>query len=200
MFGFIFSYFVSILYLQYAFTKHNLSHFFKNEDCIVRYSLLKTVLEKTVHLRVEIFVVFYKKQYTMPNYKSLKRMNKVERLRTTEKLLLLRKQLGDEIPPKTATDTLLLATWNIRKFADNRTLESLYYIAEIINRFDLIAIQEISANMKGLVKLMSLLHKWDYLVTDATDGSAGGGCGIGGSSIALGAGRVSAGEVVFACV
>jgi endonuclease/exonuclease/phosphatase family metal-dependent hydrolase len=102
-------------------------------------------------------------------------MNKVDRLCTTEKLLLLRKQLDREIPQKTATDTLLLATWNIRKFADNRYLESLYYIAEIINRFDLIAVQEVSANMKGLEKLMSLLHhNWDYLVTDSTDGSAGG--------------------------
>ena len=112
----------------------------------------------------------------MPYYYPLKRMGKVERLRTTENLLKLRNQFDREIPQKTATDTLLLATWNIRKFSDNRTTESLYYIAEIINRFDLIAIQEVAANMKGLEKLMSLLHpKWDYLVTDATDGSAGGG-------------------------
>ena len=112
----------------------------------------------------------------MPFYQPLKRMGKVERLRTTENLLQLRTQLDSEIPQKTATDTLLLATWNIRKFADNRLLESLYYIAEIINRFDLIAVQEVSANMKGLEKLMSLLHsKWDYLVTDSTEGTAGGG-------------------------
>ena len=111
----------------------------------------------------------------MPYYYPLKKMAKVERLRTTENLLKLRTQLDREIPQKTATDTLLLATWNIRKFADNRLLESLYYIAEIINRFDLIAIQEVSANMKGLEKLMSLLNlNWDYLVTDSTDGSAGG--------------------------
>jgi endonuclease/exonuclease/phosphatase family metal-dependent hydrolase len=103
-------------------------------------------------------------------------MGKAERLRTTENLLKLRSQLDREIPQKTATDTLLLATWNIRKFADNRLLESLYYIAEIVNRFDLIAVQEVSANMKGLEKLMSLLHPdWDYLVTDSTDGAAGGG-------------------------
>ena len=112
----------------------------------------------------------------MPYYYPLKKMNKVERLRTTENLLKLRSQLDLEIPQKTATDTLLLATWNIRNFSDNRTAESLFYIAEIINRFDLIAIQEVSANMKGLEKLMSLLNlNWDYLVTDSTDGSAGGG-------------------------
>ena len=102
-------------------------------------------------------------------------MNKVDRLLTAENLLKLRSQLDREIPQKTATDTLLLATWNIRKFSDNRLMESLYYIAEIINRFDLVAVQEISANMKGLKKLMSLLHlNWEYIVTDSTDGSAGG--------------------------
>jgi endonuclease/exonuclease/phosphatase family metal-dependent hydrolase len=112
----------------------------------------------------------------MPYYYPLKRRTKAERLRTAENLLKLRSRLDMEVPQKTATDTLLLATWNIREFSDNRRLESLYYIAEIISRFDLIAIQEVSANMKGLEKLMSLLHpNWDYLVTDSTDGSAGGG-------------------------
>ena len=112
----------------------------------------------------------------MPYYYPLKKMNNEERLRTTGNLLKLRKQLDEEIPQKTATDTLLLATWNIREFSDNRNLESLYYIAEIVSRFDLIAIQEVAANMKGLESLMSLLNlNWDYIVTDSTDGSAGGG-------------------------
>ena len=112
----------------------------------------------------------------MPFYSPLKKMNKEERLRTTTNLLKLRTQLDKEIPQKTATDTLLLATWNIREFSDNRLQESLYYISEIVNRFDLIAIQEVSANMKGLEQLMFLLGpNWDYIVTDSTDGSAGGG-------------------------
>ena len=112
----------------------------------------------------------------MPFYYSLKRMNRVVRLHTAENLLKLRKRLDMEVPQKTVSDTLLLATWNIREFSDNRRLESLYYIAEIINRFDLIAIQEVSVNMKGLERLMFLLgDKWDYIVTDSTDGSAGGG-------------------------
>jgi len=103
-------------------------------------------------------------------------MNKEERLRTTTNLLKLRTQLDKEIPQKTATDTLLLATWNIREFSDNRLQESLYYISEIVNRFDLIAIQEVSANMKGLEQLMFLMGpNWDYIVTDSTDGGAGGG-------------------------
>lgn len=102
--------------------------------------------------------------------------NDSERNRIVEKLLLLRTQLDNQIPAKTATDTLLLATWNIRAFGDNRSNESLQYIAEIVNRFDLIAVQEVAANMDGLRKLVSLLGpNWDYIVTDSTEGTAGGG-------------------------
>jgi len=112
----------------------------------------------------------------MPYYHPLKNLNKVERLRTIDKLLKLRKQLDDVIPQKTATDTLLLATWNIRAFGDNRRKESLHYIAEIVSRFDLIAIQEVSSNLKGLQDLVSLLNlNWDYFVTDITEGGPGNG-------------------------
>ncbi|MDR1743553.1 MAG: endonuclease/exonuclease/phosphatase family protein [Dysgonamonadaceae bacterium] len=111
----------------------------------------------------------------MPYYHQLKYLNKAERLRTTANLLKLRSQLDRDIPQKTATDTLLLATWNIREFGDNRRKESLYYIAEIISRFDLVAVQEVSSNLQGLKDLVSLLNlNWDYFVTDSTDGSAGG--------------------------
>jgi len=112
----------------------------------------------------------------MPFYHPLKKMEKPERVRTTEKILQLRDQLSREIPQKTATETLLLATWNIRKFGDNRRQESLYYIAEIISRFDLVAIQEVTADLKGLDRLLHLLGpNWDYIVTDQTDGGAGAG-------------------------
>lgn len=112
----------------------------------------------------------------MPYYNPLKQLNKEKRLRTTNTLLNLRKLLDKKIPQKTATDTLLLATWNIREFGDNRRKESLHYLAEIISRFDLIAIQEVSVNLKGLENLVSLLGwNWDYFVTDSTDGSTGGG-------------------------
>jgi hypothetical protein len=62
----------------------------------------------------------------MPYHHSLKNLNKVERLRTVNSLLKLRSQLDRDIPRKTATDTLLLATWNIREFGDNRLKESLF--------------------------------------------------------------------------
>jgi len=113
----------------------------------------------------------------MPSYTSIKRIREEsERARVVERLLRLRAQLDREIPAKTATDTLLLATWNIREFGDNRRNESLHYLAEIISRFDLVAIQEVAANLDGLSKLVQLLgHNWDYVVTDSTEGTEGGG-------------------------
>jgi len=112
----------------------------------------------------------------MPAYSQIKRIRDAsERTRIVEKLLLLRTLLDREIPPKTALDTLLLATWNIRKFGDNRLSESLHYLAEIISRFDLIAVQEVSSSLEGLQKLVALLgHNWDYIVTDSTEGRSGG--------------------------
>lgn len=113
----------------------------------------------------------------MPYYAPIKRIrDKDERKRLIDKLLALRKKLQKDIPAKTARDTLLLATWNIREFKDNRRTESYYYIAEIIDAFDFVAVQEVSSNLEGLKKLMYYLGEfWDYIVTDATEGSAGGG-------------------------
>jgi len=110
-------------------------------------------------------------------YSTIKKIkDNSEKTRVVEKLLSLRNQLNHQIPAKTATDTLLLATWNIRAFGDNRRSESLHYIAEIISRFDLIAIQEVASNLDGLHKLVTLLGpNWDYIVTDSTEGPSGGG-------------------------
>ena len=109
-------------------------------------------------------------------YASIRKIKDAEeRNRIITKLQLLRSQLDKEIPQKTANNTLLLATWNIREFGDNRKPESLYYIAEIISRFDLVAIQEVAGNKKGLEKVMALLGKdYSYIATDSTEGSAGG--------------------------
>jgi len=113
----------------------------------------------------------------MPKYTSIRKItDETERYRVADKLLALRAQLDRQIPAKTATDTLLLATWNIRAFGDSRRNESLHYIAEIVSRFDLIAVQEVANNLGGLEKLVALLgHNWDYIVTDSTEGTAGGG-------------------------
>jgi len=98
----------------------------------------------------------------------------VEKKRTIYGLKRLREQLDAQIPGKTSANTLLLATWNIRQFTDNRRLESYMYIAEILSRFDLVAIQEVKEGLKGLKKVMSILGKnWDYIVTDASEEKGG---------------------------
>ena len=114
----------------------------------------------------------------MPYYKPLKEIDdKVLQKRIIDKILLLRKNLDEQIPQKSVSETLLLATWNIREFGmGNRIPESFHYIAEIISRFDLVAIQEVSEDLRALEKVIKLLGgNWDYIVTDSTAGGAGGG-------------------------
>ncbi len=98
--------------------------------------------------------------------------------RTAAGLLRLREKLDAELPPRTISDTVMLATWNIREFDSSkyghRTDESIAYIAEIAARFDLIAIQEVHADLSGFKRLLDTLGIWwKFLLTDVTAGSAG---------------------------
>jgi len=98
--------------------------------------------------------------------------------RTAERLLDLRRQLAQEGPPKKGLDTLLLATWNIREFDSpaygQRLPESLFYIAEIVSHFDLVAIQEVRDDLSALEKIKQMLGAtWHYIATDVTEGKPG---------------------------
>ncbi|MDB4582338.1 endonuclease/exonuclease/phosphatase family protein [Draconibacterium sp.] len=118
----------------------------------------------------------------MPYYRPLKKQSASDRNRTVEGLQRLRQQFKDErFPVKKSSSTLILGTWNIRNFDDDRfnygprLKESLYYIAEIISRFDVIAVQEICVDLWPLKKLMNILgDNYDYIVTDVTHSSVGG--------------------------
>ncbi len=113
----------------------------------------------------------------MSSYKKIKKIvDESMRRRVTDRLLALRQQLRDEIPEKTATRTLLLATWNIREFGDNRTIESCYYIAEIIDHFDIVVIQEVNSKKPdGLESVLSILgENWSIIFSDGVDGTVGG--------------------------
>lgn len=75
-------------------------------------------------------------------------------------------------------DTLLLATWNIREFDSpkfgKRMDEAIYYISEIIDRFDLIAVQEVHKDLTGLNRLMRILGgNWKFIFSDTTKGRKG---------------------------
>jgi endonuclease/exonuclease/phosphatase family metal-dependent hydrolase len=113
----------------------------------------------------------------MPEYKNINSMT-VEGRRTAERLLTLKLELDKVIPAKTVDPTLLLATWNLREFggtkSGGREDEPLFYIAEIMSRFDIIAVQEVRDNLDALDKLMENLGGWwKYLVSDVTLGEQG---------------------------
>jgi endonuclease/exonuclease/phosphatase family metal-dependent hydrolase len=99
--------------------------------------------------------------------------------RTARNLLALKKRLAEEIPRRTVSDTLLLATWNIREFDSEkygyRVNEAFHYIAEIVSHFDLVAIQEVREDLGAIKQLRYLLgdDTWDYILTDVTEGTRG---------------------------
>lgn len=87
------------------------------------------------------------------------------------RLLKLRKSLNESALSERQPNSLVIGSWNIRAFDDGkpRRDESFHYIAEIIDRFDVCAVQEIKSDLAPLRKLMRLLGpNWDYFVTDVT--------------------------------
>ena len=118
----------------------------------------------------------------MPYYRPLKNLSKANRKRTVAGIQRLREQLSDvRFPSKKTSKSLILGTWNIRNFDDDRfnygprMTESLYYIAEIISSFDIVAVQEICEDIAPLDRLMRILGRnYDYLVTDVTHSGLGG--------------------------
>jgi endonuclease/exonuclease/phosphatase family metal-dependent hydrolase len=74
--------------------------------------------------------------------------------------------------------SLKLATWNLREFGSGklggRGFEELYYIAEIISHFELVALQEIRTDLNEFYSLRRILGSdWTFLATDVTDGPSG---------------------------
>ncbi len=116
----------------------------------------------------------------MPMYPSLREYPLPERAPIIDKILTLREHLNERITPKKLESNLLIATWNIREFGKNaktkRLKECLFYIAEIIASYDLVAIQEVGDNLDDLNNLMRILGpSWDYIATDVTEGVSGNG-------------------------
>ena len=99
--------------------------------------------------------------------------------RTTEGLNRLRNDLHKTIPARKYESNLLLATWSLRQFG--RSIhknyvdqEPLYYMAQIISSFDLVALQEIDRDLKRLEALLEILGPdWEMLVTDIAPGAIG---------------------------
>lgn len=80
--------------------------------------------------------------------------------------------------PRRRRDALLLATWNLREFDTpgygERTDECLRYIADIVSRFEIVAIQEVRQDLLALRRLLRMLGPhWEFLVTDVSEGDVG---------------------------
>ena len=115
----------------------------------------------------------------MPRYWEIRGYEDPERTRVLDRLLALRRMLGERVPG-TRADNLMLATWNIRDLDSNkfghgpRLRESFHYLAEIIARFDLVAVQEVNRDLEPLRRVLSLLGPhWDHIVTSVTEGPSG---------------------------
>ena len=100
----------------------------------------------------------------------------------------MRKALDDSVVPARRVDqNLLIATWNIRAFGDltekwtaaaddspKRDLHALAVIAEIVSRFDVVAIQEVKGNIKALRWMLRMLGPdWGLILTDVSRGDPG---------------------------
>jgi endonuclease/exonuclease/phosphatase family metal-dependent hydrolase len=115
----------------------------------------------------------------MPRYWPIRSYPNPVRKRTLERLLELRRVLDKKVAP-IRSHNIMLATWNIRDFDSNkfghgpRLQESFHYLAEIVSRFDLVAIQEVNRDLEPLRRLLHLLGPdWSYIVTGVTEGISG---------------------------
>jgi len=96
---------------------------------------------------------------------------------------------GSDIPAKRLDHNLLIATWNVRALGaltekwqseasdtPKRNLHDIHAIAEIVSRFDVVAIQEAREDLTALRRLMQALGpSWGLILTDVTWGEPGNG-------------------------
>lgn len=99
----------------------------------------------------------------------------------------VRAALDSAVPLKRPKENLLIATWNIRAFGSltrrwtarsndspKRDFRGLRVIAEVVSRFDVVAVQEVVGDLRALRAMMELLgEQWGFLMTDVTLGDAG---------------------------
>jgi endonuclease/exonuclease/phosphatase family metal-dependent hydrolase len=106
---------------------------------------------------------------------SATRQIKTNKARVAQNLIDLRRYLDERVPPKSVFERLLIATWNVKWLGRyNRLDESLWYIAEILSRFDLIAVQEVNAKLDDFKTIVALLGPWwKFVASDVTEGDSG---------------------------
>lgn len=101
----------------------------------------------------------------------------------------LRAALDQSIPAKLPGQNLLIGTWNLRNFGSltrewtatsadtpKRDLRGAIAVAEIVSRFDVIAIQEVVGDLRALRDTLKYLgENWAFFMTDACLGEEGKG-------------------------
>jgi endonuclease/exonuclease/phosphatase family metal-dependent hydrolase len=92
-----------------------------------------------------------------------------------ERLLRLRALLNGRITSVRQPNSLIIGSWNIRHFDGGRLRlnESMHYIAEIIDHFDICAIQEVK-DIASMDRVMRLLGpNWTYFINDSSGAGRG---------------------------
>jgi len=93
----------------------------------------------------------------------------------------------DQVVPAKSYGNLLVGTWNVRGFdrvrpvwrsrkgeSPIRDLSNVACIAEIVRRFDVVAVQEVRRSAAAFLAMMQALgNRWAYMVTDVTAGDPG---------------------------
>src|SRR3954470_6440727 len=101
--------------------------------------------------------------------------------------LLLSSRLDDQVPGKVLDRNLLVGSWNVRMLGGfapvwnnttsttpKRNLADVWALAEIISRFDVIAVQEVRDDLSALRMITRALgDNWSFIVTDVTRGDEG---------------------------
>jgi endonuclease/exonuclease/phosphatase family metal-dependent hydrolase len=104
-----------------------------------------------------------------------------------DQLRVLSGALDRVVPAKRPGANLLIGTWNVRGFdrltpkwrsmagdSPIRDLSNLLCIAEVVRRFDVIAVQEVRRSAQAFLAMLAVLGQgWAFLVTDVTRGRQG---------------------------
>lgn len=107
---------------------------------------------------------------------------------TVQDIVRLRRRIAASgLPPRSTDHNLIVGTWNVRAFgrlyprwdenpdSPKRNLRGLACIAEVVRRFDVIAIQEVLRDTEAIRTLVAefLGPSWRVILSDATAGDAG---------------------------